>query len=135
MNALVVLGTVSVCALLACGDETGIGFRVSYESTALAAETDVLVLFFFESHVDCTLARDPATRPRPTYGPFTTTLDDEARQHGTRMRRDDVPVGTYTILIEAQDAQGAVLGDGCTPDQTVREGELSKVQLRIEEPA
>lgn len=123
---------IAAFAPLGCGDDPVPGIRISFSSAALAAQTDVVVLLFFLSPLSCEEAANPFTRPVAAAGPYMSKpLGEGGLRNGIRIQRTGVPSGTYTVVVEAQNASRSTIGFGCTPDQTVEDSKTTQIQVRI----
>lgn len=127
---LVALGGLAGCG----GPEEGPRFVIEMQSQALLEDAALLAIYFYGEGRTCEELR--ATLPRPTsvLGPFRADLDDAGREAGIVFRQDAVPVGTYVVFIDALDANGALVGNGCTPGQRVLEREVASIKVLIREP-
>ena len=120
---------------LGCGPEdTGPSFVIEMQSQALLRDASLLAIYFYGSDLNCDVLRDTLPRPTSVLGPFRADLDDAGREAGIIFRQDAIPVGTYTVFIDALDTNGGLVGTGCTPDQRVLEREVASIKVLIRDP-
>lgn len=101
-----------------CGGEPGVRFA----SSALAAETDRLVLYYFEAEARCAALTTSSDRSAALHGPFASErLAEAARREGYTFEPVELPSGTYVTVVDALDAAGALIGVGCAEAQQVLE--------------
>lgn len=121
----------------ACGQGAGArtagdrGMEIRFARSALLAQAATLVIYYYPGASTCPALEATSPRPSPLVGPYQATLDDDQRQHGLTFNQQDVPVGTYVILIDAVDAGGQVVGTGCTPGVSVQDRRPTPVTVTI----
>lgn len=130
----VVLG--ALLSALGCGGEgpTGPNMVIEMQSQALLEDAALLAIYFYGPDRTCDDLR--ATMPRPTsvLGPFRADLDESGRTSGILFRQDAVPIGTYTLFVDALDINGGLVGVGCSPDQRVLEQEVASIKVLVRDP-
>jgi hypothetical protein len=125
----------TVLGVLGCGgtEEVTPQFRIEMGSQRLLSEAALLAIYFYGAEQSCGGVR--ATTPRPTsvLGPFRADLTDAGRTAGIVFRQDAVPVGTYLIFVDALDANGALVGTGCSPNQQVLNQQVAAIQVTVQD--
>lgn len=122
---------------LACGGEPVAESAVSLrfaDADALARTSSLSIQFFRSDNTgdQCTRLRATRPRPRADLGPYRQALDDIARREGSSLRRDDVPVGNWVILVDATDADGNLVGVGCAQGQQVLDRQRTSIAIVID---
>ncbi len=122
-------------ALLAsCGPEPELGgIQIRFSSRALLERSANVFVYFYGPEIPCSLVRQTVPRPPSILGPFMAPVTPEGRERGISFTRTDIPVGTYVVFADAQDADGANVGTGCAPGQQVIDREVSQIQLVVSE--
>jgi len=107
--------------------------ELEFTSQALFADAALLAIYFYGEDQSCEQIR--ASQPRPTsiLGPYRANLDDAGRQSGIVFRVDAVPVGTYTVFVDALDLNGGLVGTGCSPGQRVLERDVAAIKVTIQD--
>ncbi len=130
--------TLLIAALLSvagCGgaDEVSPQFTIEMGSQRLLSEAALLAIYFYGAEQSCAGVR--ATLPRPTsvLGPFRADLTDAGRTAGIVFRQDAVPIGEYLIFVDALDANGALVGTGCSPNQRVLNRQVAAIQVTVQD--
>ncbi len=118
-------------ALTACGGESGPQMRLHFVQQRLLTDVARVQLYYYGADRSCDEIRSSRPRPSSVLGPFSIPLNDDARRVGVIHAQDRVPIGTYLIFADALEAQGGLIGTGCTPGQQVRQGELSLIDINI----
>lgn len=130
-------GTLLIAGALGCGPEAtaehALGLRFA-DAASLAQTHAIAIQFFLGDGTPDQCSRLRATRPRPRadLGPYRQNLDDTARANGTLLSRDDIPVGTWAVLVDATDAQGNLVGTGCAQDQKILEQQRTSIAVVID---
>lgn len=124
------IGALGALALLlaGCGTEPAVRFV----SSALAAETDRLALYYFEAEARCVALTTSSDRSAALHGPFASEpLDDDERREGFRFEALELPTGTYVVVVDALNVAGTRIGAGCAEAQQILERRASFTDIVI----
>lgn len=123
-------------ALFACGgpEMGGPRMEIAFAEQALLADAAKVALYFYGAKQTCADLRTTLPRARAQLGPFVADLDDAGREAGVLIRRTDIPVGEYAVLVDALDANDQIVGTGCAEGQQVFDQEISPIRIVIAAP-
>lgn len=138
LAARALLTAAALAAAWACGGDgatatDGLALRFS-SAEALAKTATVAIQFYTDDDRpdQCTALRAARPRLRPALGPYRIALSPVTRANGTTFSRDDVPVGLWAILVDANAGDGTLVGSGCAQDQQVIDGQRTSIAVVID---
>ncbi|MEQ9539581.1 MAG: hypothetical protein RIU46_22715 [Deltaproteobacteria bacterium] len=133
-SACVAAGLV-LTALVACGGEPDAPvMEIRFAEQALLEDASKLALYFYGAKQTCMDLRTTLPRARAQLGPFAAPLSAEGREAGVLIRRTDIPVGTYSVLVDALDTDNTIVGTGCAENQQVFDREVSPIRIVVAAP-
>lgn len=120
----------AAAALAGCGGDAP-AMQIAFDNRALLDRTAFLAIYFYDATQSCTTIRATTPRPVSILGPYRADLDAEGRSRGVVFRLDEVPVGSYTVFVDAIDLEGGNVGSGCAPGQQVFDREVSGIRINV----